>query len=98
MSAAPLGVRLFAARRWLAAVLLVLGVVGYPAGFQADPYVFGIMLLALGPLQIGTALVGILARVAWGDRHNTALAWLVDWLLLGTAVAGYAFARTISWT
>jgi hypothetical protein len=98
MTSTSLAVRLFAVRRWLAVVLLALGVIGYPIGWQLDPYVFGVMLIVLGPLQIGTALVGMLARVAWHDRHRAALAWLVDWLLLGIAIGGYAFARTISWT
>ncbi len=94
----PVAARLLGVCRWLAIVLLAVGVVGYPVALQIDAWVFGILLLGVGPVQIGTALLGGVARTVWRDRQHARIDWIVGVLLLGTAVAAYAFVRTISWT
>ena len=88
--------RLFSLRRKVAVALLVIGLVGYPIAWSLDPFVWGVMMLILAPMQIAVAVLGIAARL-WPDRENAVMSWLVDSLLLAMAIAGYAFARTISW-
>jgi hypothetical protein len=90
--------RLLTLRRRLAVALLLLGIPAYIFAFQLDPWVFGVLLLGLGPTQIAIASLGILARIVRRHKTGTTLEWVVDVLLLATAVAGFAFARTISWT
>ena len=90
--------RLLTLRRRLAVALLLLGIPAYIIAVQLDPWVFGVLLLGLGPSQIAIALLGIFARVIRGTKTGTTLEWVVDVLLLATAVAGFAFARTISWS
>lgn len=90
--------RLLTLRRRIAVVLLLLGLPAYLIAFQLDPWVFGVLLLGLGPTQLAIAAFGILARVIRGHRTGTTLEWTVDLLLLATAVAAFAFARTISWS
>lgn len=89
--------RLFGVRRTVAVVLLAIGLVAYPIAWSLDPYVWGVTLLLLGPLQIAVAVLGVAARL-WRDREDATMSWLVDGLLLAMAAGGYAFARTISWS
>lgn len=88
--------RLFSVRRRVAVALLVIGLVGTPIAWSLDPFVWGLFMLIVSPLQIGVAVLGIAARL-WRDREHAAMSWVVDVLLLAMAIGGYAFARTISW-
>jgi len=90
--------RVLVLRDRAAAVLLLLGAVGYVAAWEMDPYVFGFLLLGLGPVQIGVALLGIVGRVSRLDQHAGAAAWVIDVLLLTLAGVAFALVRTISWT
>lgn len=86
--------------RWrIALATLALGVLAYPIAWNADPWVFGIVVLGLGPVQGAVGCLGMLARLTRLDQHiGGPMAWIVDILLVATAVAMFAFVRTISWT
>ena len=86
--------------RWrIALATLALGVLAYPIAWNADPWVFGIVVLGLGPVQGAVGCLGMLARLTRLDQHiGGPMAWVVDILLVATAVAMFAFVRTISWT
>ena len=86
--------------RWrIALATLALGVLAYPIAWNADPWVFGIVVLGLGPVQAAVGCLGMLARLTRLDQHiGGPMAWIVDILLVATAVAMFAFVRTISWT
>ena len=76
----------------------MLGVVAYPIAWNVDPYVFGFLVLGLGPLQGGVAVLGILWRLARRRADEGRSAWLIDALLIASAVAAFIAVRTISWT
>ena len=86
--------------RWrIALATLALGVLAYPIAWNADPWIFGIVVLGLGPVQGAVGCLGMLARLTRLDQHiGGPMAWIVDILLVATAVAVFAFVRTISWT
>ena len=86
--------------RWrIALATLALGVLAYPIAWHADPWVFGIVVLGLGPVQGAVGCLGMVARLTRLDQHiGGPMAWIVDILLVATAVAMFAFVRTISWT
>ena len=90
--------RLLTVRRRIAVALLILGLPAYVIAFQLDPWVFGVLLLGLGPTQIAVAALGIVARTIRRGVRASGWEWFVDILLLATAIAAFAFARTISWT
>ena len=85
--------------RWrIALATLALGVLAYPIAWNADPWIFGTVVLGLGPVQGAVGCLGILGRLTRLDRHiGGPMAWIVDILLVATAVAVFAFVRTISW-
>jgi hypothetical protein len=85
-------------RRRAAAALLVLGAVAYPIAWNVDPYVFGFLVLGLGPLQAGVALLGIVWRLARRPADKGCSSWLIDALLIASAVAAFVAVRSISWT
>ena len=89
--------RVFDLRRKVAVALLVISLVGYPTAWSLDPFLWGVMLLTLAPMQIAVAVLGIVGRL-WRDPDNTVISWLIDSLLLTLTIVGYAFARTISWS
>ena len=90
--------RFAAVRRRVAAALLVLGVVAYPIAWKVDPYVFGFLTLGLGPLQGGVALLGVVRRLARRSADERGSTWLIDALLIVSAVVAFAALRRISWT
>jgi hypothetical protein len=90
--------RLLILRERAAAVLLLIGAIAYVVAWQIDPYVFGFLLLGLGPVQIGIALLGVLVRMTRLDRSAAAIAWVIDLLLLTMAAVAFGAVRTISWT
>lgn len=96
MSARP--GRLLRARNFLAAALLALGAIGYPIAWSLDPFIWGVLLIGLGPVQIGVAMLGAVARAGRGDQRGALGWWIIDALLFVMAGSGYLFARTISWT
>lgn len=89
--------RLLILRERAAASLLLLGAIGYIVAWRLDPWVFGVLLLGLGPVQIGVALLGMICRMTRIDRSTRGFAWVIDVLLLTMAVGAFAFVRTISW-
>ena len=89
--------RLLRLRARLAVALLLLGLPAYVIAFRLDPWVFGVLLLGLGPVQMAIAALGILARITRRNRPGTAGELVVDVLLLAMAIAAFAFVRTISW-
>ena len=42
-------------------------------------------------------MLGALVRVLGADLPGTLTPWIIDALLLATAVSGYLWTRTISW-
>ena len=89
--------RLIAFRRRASLVLLALAVIAYPIARKTDPYVFGFLFLGFAPIQLGVAGLGILARLTRRDR-NTASTWVIDILLLASALAAAIAVKSISWT
>lgn len=72
--------------------------VGYPVAWDADPYVFGLTVLGLAPLQVAVAVIGAVVRLARVDPVRGPLTGLVDILLIASAAAALAFLRSISWS
>ena len=97
MKRAPVSLlRVSGVRRWVAAVLLAAGALGYPAAWQTDPWIFGVGVLGLAPLQLAVAMIGIVARLARIEPLS-GLGWLVDALLIVSAAGALLVTRTISW-
>ena len=89
--------QLLRARRRAAGAFLAITAIAYPIAWDADPYIFGIVVLGFLPVQLTLAALGVLARLSRRDPH-TGAGWVVDALLVGAAVAALAFLRTISWS
>ena len=66
--------------------------------WSLDPWVFGILVLGLWPLQAGFALSGIAARLTRREPITAIVPWIVDVALIAMAAGSLAFVRTISWT
>jgi hypothetical protein len=66
--------------RWrIALATLALGVLAYPIAWNADPWVFGIVVLGLGPVQGAVGCLGMLARLTRLDQHiGGPMAWIVE--------------------
>ena len=89
--------QLLRARRRAATAFLAIIAIGYPIAWDADPYIFGIVVLGFPPVQLTLGGLGVLARLTRRDPHPAA-GWVVDALLVGAAIAALAFLRTISWS
>ena len=89
--------RLLTMRRRSALAVALLSVPAYLIAWNLDPWVYGILVLGLWPLQAGLALIGIAARLTRREPKTAPVPWLVDLTLLAMAAGSLAFARTISW-
>ncbi|HYC33445.1 MAG TPA: hypothetical protein VEB59_14250 [Gemmatimonadales bacterium] len=90
--------RLIVWRRRAAIALLVLIAIAYPIAWDADLYIFGILVLIAAPVQFALAGAGILARLLRLEPITGALAWAVDAMLIAFAAGALAFLRTVSWS
>jgi hypothetical protein len=76
---------------------LLAGVVAYPAAWDADPYIFALAAFTLGLLQGALGLIGIVARLLRFASARSAVAWIVDCLLIACVVAAFAILKSVSW-
>jgi len=80
----------------MAIAVAVLSIPAYLVAWNLDPWIYGILVLGLWPIQVGLAAAGIVARLM--RRERDALSpWIVDVLLVAMAAGSLAFTRTISW-
>ena len=89
--------RLLTFRRRAAIVVAVLSIPAYLIAWNLDPWVYGILVLGLWPIQVGLAALGIIARLMRRDQRDALMPWVVDVLLIVMAAGSLAFTRTISW-
>jgi hypothetical protein len=89
--------RLLTVRRRAAIAVAVLSIPAYLIAWDLDPWIYGILVLGLWPIQVGLAAAGILARATRRDQRDALVSWIVDVLLVAMAAGSLAFTRTISW-
>ena len=96
MTTTTLG-RLLTGRRRAAITVAVLSIPAYLIAWGLDPWIYGILVLGLWPIQVGLAAAGIVARLTRRDQRDALIPWVVDVLLVAMAAGSLAFTRTISW-
>lgn len=96
MTTTTLG-RLLAIRRRAAIAIAALSLPAYLIAWDLDPWIYGILVLGLWPIQVGLAAAGIVARLTRRDQRDALIPWVVDVLLVAMAAGSLAFTRTISW-
>ena len=89
--------RLLTIRRRSAIVVALASIPAYLIAWNLDPWVYGILVLGLWPLQAGLALLGVVARLTRREPNNVPLPWVIDVALVAMAAGSIAFVRTISW-
>lgn len=96
MTTTTLG-RLLAIRRRAAIAIAALSLPAYLIAWDLDPWIYGILVLGLWPIQVGLAAAGVVARLTRRDQRDALIPWVVDVLLVAMAAGSLAFTRTISW-
>ena len=89
--------RLLTIRRRSAIVVAVSSIPAYLVAWDLDPWVFGILVLGLWPLQAAVALSDVAARLTRHEPIKAFVPWIVDVALIAMAAGSLAFVRTISW-
>jgi hypothetical protein len=89
--------RLLTVRRRAAIAVAALSIPAYLIAWDLDPWIYGILVLGLWPIQVGLAAAGIVARLTRRDKRDALIPWIVDILLVAMAAGSLAFTRTISW-
>ena len=90
--------RLLTIRRRSAMTVALLSIPAYLIAWNLDPWVYGVLVLGLWPVQAGLALIGITARLTKREPRTALVPWIVDVALIAMAAGSLAFVRTISWT
>ena len=80
----------------MAIAVAVLSIPAYLVAWNLDPWIYGILVLGLWPIQVGLAAAGIVARLMRRER-DVLIPWIVHVLLVAMAAGSLAFTRTISW-
>jgi len=80
----------------MAIAVAVLSIPAYLVAWNLDPWIYGILVLGLWPIQVGLAAAGIVARLMRRER-DVLIPWIVHVLLVAMAAGALAFTRTISW-